>query len=89
MLSSDFLFISISILSSFKISLFSFLVSTFPSSNSFSLSSILISNKAKKQFKKLDKQQQVLIRAWIIKNLEETDNPIALGKSLKGQLSDY
>lgn len=68
MLSSDFLFVSIPILSSFKISLFSFLVSTFPSSNSFSLSSILISNKAKKQFKKLDKQQQVLIRAWIIKN---------------------
>lgn len=40
------------------------------------------SKKAQKQIKKLDKQIQRLLFAWIDKHLEGTDNPRANGKGL-------
>lgn len=42
------------------------------------------SKKAQKQIKKLDKQIQRLLFAWIDKHLEGTDNPRANGKGLTG-----
>ncbi|MGT2625490.1 type II toxin-antitoxin system RelE family toxin [Streptococcus thoraltensis] len=42
------------------------------------------SKKAQKQIKKLDKQIQRLLFAWIDKHLEGTDNPRANGKDLTG-----
>lgn len=42
--------------------------------------SIEYSKKAQKQIKKLDKQIQRLLFAWIDKRLEGTDNPRANGK---------
>ncbi|GGE37019.1 type II toxin-antitoxin system RelE family toxin [Streptococcus himalayensis] len=46
--------------------------------------SIEYSKKAQKQIKKLDKQIQRLLFAWIDKHLEGTDNPRAHGKGLTG-----
>lgn len=40
------------------------------------------SKRAQKQIKKLDKQIQRLLFAWIDKHLEGTDNPCANGKGL-------
>ncbi|MEZ7651754.1 type II toxin-antitoxin system RelE family toxin [Streptococcus sp. 27098_8_51] len=42
------------------------------------------SKRAQKQIKKLDKQIQRLLFAWIDKNLEGTDNPRQHGKGLTG-----
>ena len=42
------------------------------------------SKKAQKQIKKLDKQIQRLLFAWIDKHLEGIDNPRANGKGLTG-----
>ncbi len=42
------------------------------------------SKRAQKQIKKLDKQIQRLLFAWIDKHLEGTDNPRANGKGLTG-----
>ncbi|WP_449451766.1 type II toxin-antitoxin system RelE family toxin [Streptococcus suis] len=42
------------------------------------------SKKTQKQIKKLDKQIQRLLFAWIDKYLEGTDNPCANGKGLTG-----
>ena len=43
-----------------------------------------LSEQFKKEFRKLDKHTQKIIRAWIIKNLEDCENPRWQGKSLKG-----
>lgn len=50
---------------------------------------ILFEKNADKQLKKLDKTQQRLIVNWIIKNLENTNDPRVFGKALKGNLKDY
>ncbi|MGQ7355098.1 type II toxin-antitoxin system RelE family toxin [Streptococcus suis] len=42
------------------------------------------SKKPQKQIKKLDRQFQRLLFAWIDKHLEGTDNPRANGKGLTG-----
>ncbi|MFI3115022.1 MAG: type II toxin-antitoxin system RelE/ParE family toxin [Clostridia bacterium] len=42
-----------------------------------------------KEFKKLDKYTQKMIKAWIIKNLSNTDNPRSHGKGLKSNLSGF
>lgn len=42
------------------------------------------SKKAQKQIKKLDRQIQRLLFAWIDKHLEGADNPRANGKGLTG-----
>lgn len=47
-----------------------------------------LSNKAKKQLKKLDKHDALMIKLWIEKNLMNTDNPYLKGKPLKGNLGD-
>jgi len=44
--------------------------------------SVIYSDKAVKQLKKLDKQTQRLIFAWIDKNLEGCTDPRARGKGL-------
>jgi mRNA interferase RelE/StbE len=41
---------------------------------------------ADKQFAKLDKYTQGMLRTFINKNLEGTDNPRQIGKPLKGNL---
>ena len=40
-----------------------------------------------KEFKKLDKYTQKLIKAWIVKNLVGTDNPRQHGKGLSSNRS--
>ncbi len=49
---------------------------------------VLYSEKALKQLKKMDKQVAKLILAYVKKNLVGCDDPRALGKSLKGDMSD-
>lgn len=41
-----------------------------------------LSDRFKKEFKKLDRYTQKILRAWIEKNLVETENPRAYGKGL-------
>ena len=48
--------------------------------------SLRISENAKKDLVKLDKQCAKIIVSWLKKNLENTTNPRALGKPLKGKL---
>lgn len=50
---------------------------------------IIFDKSADKQLKKLDKTQQRIIVNWIIKNLENTNDPRVFGKALKGNLKDY
>lgn len=58
---------------------------------------IELSERFKKEFRKLDKYTQKMIRAWIDKNLVDTYNPRSFGKALsanrKGQwryrIGDY
>ena len=50
---------------------------------------ILFEKNADKQLKKIDTTQQRIIVNWIAKNLENTNDPRILGKSLKGNLRDY
>ena len=50
---------------------------------------ILFDKNADKQLKKIDITQQRIIVNWIIKNLEDTNDPRIFGKSLKGNLKDY
>ena len=45
------------------------------------------SNKASKQFYKLDRFTYAKITSWIIKNLEGCENPRLHGKALVGDLS--
>lgn len=49
--------------------------------------SVELSERFKKEFKKLDKYTQRIIRGWINKNLVGTQNPRIHGKSLSGELS--
>ncbi|MBS9783327.1 MAG: type II toxin-antitoxin system RelE/ParE family toxin [Pasteurella sp.] len=43
-----------------------------------------------KDFKKLDRHTQLLIKSWIIKHQDTlSDNPRVLGKALKGNLKDF
>lgn len=46
------------------------------------------SPRAMKQLRKLDPNQRKLLLAWIDKNLQNCTDPRALGKPLKGNLSD-
>ena len=56
-----------------------------------------LSDRFQKEFRKLDKYTQKIIRSWMNKNLVDTENPKALGKGLtanrKGQwryrIGDY
>lgn len=50
---------------------------------------ILFEKNADKQLKKINTTQQKIIVNWIAKNLENTNDPRILGKSLKGNLRDY
>ena len=50
---------------------------------------ILFEKNADKQLKKIDITQQRIIVNWIAKNLENTDDPRILGKSLIDNLKDY
>ena len=49
--------------------------------------SVVLSNKARKNLKKLNKTVSAMLIAWIRKNLHETENPRALGKALTANLS--
>lgn len=49
--------------------------------------SVELSERFKKEFKKLDKYTQRIIRGWINKNLVGTQNPRIHGKALSGELS--
>ena len=40
-----------------------------------------------KEFKKLDRYTQKMLKGWITKNLENTDNPHIHGKALTGDLA--
>lgn len=44
---------------------------------------------AKRALKKLDKPILVMVKAWIEKNLNNTDDPRRYGKTLKGKYSGY
>ena len=44
---------------------------------------------AKKALKKLDKPILVMVKAWIEKNLNNTDDPRRYGKALKGKYCGY
>lgn len=48
--------------------------------------SIEVSEGFKKKFRKLDFVTQRIISRWIVKNLENTDNPRRQGKALTGNL---
>lgn len=47
---------------------------------------IIITDKFKKSFKKLDRQVQIIIKDWIEKNLVSTNNSRNKGKTLAGNL---
>lgn len=51
--------------------------------------SLIFEKNAIKQLSKIDKLQQKMIYSYLEKNLENTENPRLLGKSLKGSLKDY
>ena len=42
-----------------------------------------------RSFKKFDKYTQKMLKNWISKNLEATENPREHGKQLTGQLGEY
>lgn len=46
-----------------------------------------LSDRFKKEFRKLDKYTQKIIRAWIDKNLADCENPRAHGKGLTSSRS--
>jgi mRNA interferase RelE/StbE len=50
---------------------------------------VVYTKKAVKSLNKIDHTQQRLIVSWIEKNLVDTNDPKALGKSLKGNLKEY
>ncbi len=50
---------------------------------------VFFEKNADKQLKKLDVTHQRIIVNWISKNIENTNNPRAFGKSLKGELKNY
>ena len=50
---------------------------------------IELSDRFKKEFRKLDKYTQKIIRAWINKNLVDCQDPRAHGKGLTGDRSGH
>ena len=48
---------------------------------------VVMTERAKKQLKKLDKQVQRLIVGWIMKNIEDCENPRVHGKGLTANKS--
>lgn len=48
---------------------------------------VMLSERFKKEFKKLDHYTQKIIRAWIDRNLVETENPGLHGKGLTSNRS--
>ena len=46
-----------------------------------------VTDRFKREFKKLDKYTQKILRAWIDKNLVLTDNPTKFGKGLTANRS--
>ena len=42
-----------------------------------------------REFKKLDRYTQKMIRGWMVKHLLDADDPRATGKPLKANLSGY
>lgn len=51
--------------------------------------SINTSARFDKEFKKLDRYTQLMIKSWVTKNLVDTDNPRIHGKALVGNKSGY
>ena len=51
--------------------------------------SIKTTERFDKQFKKLDRSVQIMVKNWITKHLVGTQNPRAQGKNLSGNLKDY
>ena len=49
--------------------------------------SLYYTKEAQKALKKLDKPILVMVKAWIEKNLTNTDDPRRYGKALKGKYS--
>ena len=54
--------------------------------NSYSLE---VSERFKKEFKKLDKYTQKILRGWIDKHLTNTTDPRAFGKGLTGNRNGH
>jgi mRNA interferase RelE/StbE len=50
---------------------------------------VKFSKQAVKFLSKLDPANNALIRSWVRKNLEGTENPRVYGKALQGPLSPY
>ncbi len=50
---------------------------------------IIFEKKAQKSLSRLEITQQRIIVSWIMNNLENTENPRARGKALKGELNEY
>lgn len=50
---------------------------------------VAYTKQAIKSLSKIDQAQQIMIIAWIEKNLINTENPKSLGKKLKGDLKEY
>lgn len=50
---------------------------------------VYTTNKFRKEFKKLDRSVQKLIKHWIEKNLINTNEPRIHGKALKASLKGY
>lgn len=50
---------------------------------------LVLSEKALKQLKKIDKSSAKLIISWLEKNIDNCSNPRIHGKSLKGNLAEY
>lgn len=48
---------------------------------------VILSNKADKQLSKLDKQTSHMIYEWILKNLQNCENPRLHGKALTGKFA--
>lgn len=50
---------------------------------------IFFEKTAYRQLEKLDLAQQRIIINWIVKNLEDANDPRIFGKALKGNLGEY
>jgi len=50
---------------------------------------VVWSQKSKKQLKKMDKTESLLIVDWVKRNLEGIENPRSIGRTLKGNLAGY
>ena len=48
--------------------------------------SVIYTDKARKNLRKMDRSSAAMIYSWITKNLEGTSDPYRMGKSLKGDL---